>query len=625
MMSDPKALPVAGLPALLHGRAQRAPDAQALAALDREPMTYLALWRQVEYTCGVLRRYGIGADDTVAVVLPNGAEMAAAFLGVAASAICAPLNAAYSSDQFRFYLSDLQACALILPAGEAGPARDVAAELGIRLIELAAAEEPVAGVFRLGDFEGGADGAATWSDDPDTCALVLHTSGTTSRPKQVPLSQSNLLASAGAIAGTLELTADDRCLNVMPLFHIHGLVGVLLASVYAGASVACMPGYQESDFPDQLTLFDATWYSAVPTIHQSVLALAERDPSVTTAGRLRFLRSSSASLPPPVMERLEACFNVPVIEAYGMTEAAHQMASNPLPPGRRKPGSVGLPAGPDIAIMGEGGRLLAADEIGEIVIRGANVTAGYRNNDEANATAFTDGWFRTGDLGRMDRDGYLYVTGRSKEMINRGGESIAPREIDDALSEHPAVAQAVAFAVPHATLGEDIAVAVVLREGEEASEQDLRAFAFEKLAPSMVPTRVVLVDAIPKGSTGKLKRIGLHELLADALRQAHVEPRDAIEQCIVDRMGEVLGTPPPGVTDNFFALGGDSLNGTRLIAALCTDFQVDLPAVAVFHHPTAAELALEITHALAGDADTLERLLEEVEAMSEDDIRRQLD
>jgi acyl-CoA synthetase (AMP-forming)/AMP-acid ligase II len=295
----------------------------------------------------------------------------------------------------------------------------------------------------------------------------------------------------------------------MPLFHIHGLMAGVLASLAAGAQVSCTPGFNALRFYAWLEEVRPSWYTAVPTMHQAILARAERHREVVARSRLRFIRSSSAPLPPQVMAELEATFDVPVIEVYGMTEAAHQMTSNPLPPGTRKPGSVGIAAGPEVGIMDERGNLLDRGQIGEVVVRGPNVMPGYEANPEANAAAFTNGWFRTGDQGVLDGDGYLRITGRLKELINRGGEKISPVEIDEALMQHPAVQQVVSFAMPHATLGDEVAAAVVLRDGQVTSERELRRFAASCLPHFKVPRRIVIVSELPKGATGKLQRIGL--------------------------------------------------------------------------------------------------------------------
>ena len=302
----------------------------------------------------------------------------------------------------------------------------------------------------------------------------------------------------------------------MPLFHIHGLVGALLSSLHAGASVYCGGSFNALKFFGWLADSNATWYSAVPTMHQAILARADRNKDIVANQKLRFLRSSSASMPPVLMQTLEELYGCPVIEAYGMTEASHQMASNPLPPRARKPGTVGLAAGPEVGIMDTDGQLLPATREGEIVIRGMNVTRGYAKNPAANESAFTDGWFRTGDLGFLDPEGYLTISGRLKEIINRGGEKIAPREVDDVLMEHPAVAQVVTFALPHDKLGETVAAAVVLRETSTASESDLRDFVSDRLAAFKVPHRIVFVTEIPKGPTGKMQRIGMAQRLGIA-------------------------------------------------------------------------------------------------------------
>ena len=493
-------------------------DDVAIAAPEREPLTYGGLRAQVGRTGEALARAGVRAGDRVAIVLPNGPEMATAFLGVAAHATAAPLNPAYRADEFAFYLDDLRARALILEAGAGGAAVEAAQRVGVPIIGLTPAPGAGAGCFTLdapasagagAAKPGGADGG----DGGEDAALVLHTSGTTSRPKIVPLTGANLCASARNISGWLSLGPGDRCLNIMPLFHIHGLMAGVLASLDAGGTVICTPGFNALRIFAWLDGTAPTWVTAVPTMHQAILARAARNREVVARRRLRLLRSSSSTLPAPVMGELEATFDAPVIESYGMTEASHQMTSNPMPPGERRPGGVGLAAGPEVAIMDQAGRLLAPGARGEVVIRGANVTRGYENNPEANAAAFAHGWFRTGDQGAIDGAGHLTLTGRLKEIINRGGEKIAPREVDDVLMAHPAVAQAVAFAVPHPKLGEDVAALIVLRDGAEAGERELRAFAARSLADFKVPRTILFRDEIPKGATGKLQRIGLAEKL----------------------------------------------------------------------------------------------------------------
>jgi oxalate---CoA ligase len=486
-------------------------DAIAIAAHGAPPLTYGALRALVDGAVASLHRLGVGRGDRVGIVLPNGPEMATAFLAVAAGATSAPLNPAYRQDEFEFYLGDLGAKALIVEAGAASPAIQAAEKLGVALITLTPEPEAGAGAFRLSGASMGA-AARPGPAEPGDVALILHTSGTTSRPKIVPLAQANVWASANNIAASLELGERDRALNVMPLFHIHGLIAGLAAPLSRGGAVFCAPGFNVLKFFADMEEAKPTWYTAVPTMHQAILTRAARNKEVIARHPLRFIRSSSASLPPRVIGELEAVFQAPVIEAYGMTEAAHQMASNPLR-GVRKPGSVGLAAGPEIAVMDETGRLLGPGVAGEVVIRGDNVTAAYENNAKANAEAFVNGWFRTGDQGVIDEEGYLTLTGRLKEIIVRGGEKISPREVDEALMGHPAVLQAVAFAVPHEMLGEDVAAAVVLREGMAASEAELRAFLSDRLAAFKTPRKIIALVEIPKGATGKLQRIGLAQKL----------------------------------------------------------------------------------------------------------------
>ena len=486
------------------------PDDVALAAPGRAPLTYGRLGAHVDAVAGALGRRGVGPGEVVAIVLANGPEAASAFLAVAAGAAAAPLNPAYTEDEFAFYLADLAPKALLVEAGAASPARAVARDRQIPVLEVRPDEADPAGLFTLAAPAGGPAGRAA---GPGDAALVLHTSGTTSRPKMVPLSQANLAASAGHVRDSLRLRAADRCLGVMPLFHVHGLVAAVLASLAAGASVFCCPPFDAFKVFAWMAEARPTWYTAVPTMHQAMAARAARNRDLVAGLHLRFVRSSSASLPPPLMRRLEALFSAPVIEAYGMTEAAHQMASNPLPPKARKPGTVGLAAGPEVALMDGAGRLLAAGETGEVVVRGGGVFAGYAGDAKTTAAAFQNGWFRTGDEGVFDAEGYLTISGRLKEMINRGGEKVSPRQVDEAIMDHPAVAQVVAFALPHKTLGEEVAAAIVLRAGHQASARDIRDFAARRLAPFKVPRRVLFVDAIPTGPTGKLQRIGLARAL----------------------------------------------------------------------------------------------------------------
>ncbi|HSS60198.1 MAG TPA: acyl--CoA ligase [Candidatus Limnocylindrales bacterium] len=481
--------------------------AAAVAVPGGASLTYGQLRREVAVAADTLARLGIRRGDRVALVLPNGAEAVVMFLAAARAGTAAPLNPAYKEREFRFYLEDTEARAVVVPAGGAAAAR-AALPPGAILVE-AAIDTHGRIVLRTKAPIAAARSATAPRDDDE--ALVLHTSGTTSRPKLVPLRQRNLAFSAENIAGTYQLSPTDVAMCVMPLFHIHGLMASTMATFHSGGTlVPC--AFDAMTFWQTAAAHRATWYSAVPTMHQMLL-LRNRGERPPGAENLRFIRSSSSALSPETMRQLEASFGAPVLEAYGMTEASHQMASNPLPPGERRPGTVGLATGTRIGVMDEDGALQAEGTSGEVVIQGPSVIDAYARNAEANATSFTNGWFRTGDQGFLDEAGYLSLVGRLKEMINRGGEKIAPREIDDVLLQHPAVAEAVAFGTPHAAWGEEVAAAVVLKGA--ATEKELIAFARERLADHKVPRKLFLVERIPRTATGKIQR----RSVAEALRE----------------------------------------------------------------------------------------------------------
>ncbi len=477
------------------------------------PLSYRALRDLLKDVAQSLHARDIGPNDRVAIVLDNGPEMATAFLSISSAATAAPLNPGYRAEEFEFYLSDLRAKLLVVAKAKDCPAIPVAHKLNVPVARLHAFPERGAGTFEL-EFDGGPRQPARRPQaNPDDIALVLHTSGTTSRPKIVPLSHRNVCTSARNVSASLELTADDRGLVIMPLFHIHGLIAALLAPLSCGGEVCCSTGFNALKFFGWIGEVQPTWYTGVPTMHQAILLRAHANADVIKNHRLRFIRSSSSSMPVKVIGDLESLFGVPVIEAYGMTEAAHQMASNALPPLARKPGTVGPAAGPDLRVFDVRGDTVPPGVTGEIVIRGANVMKAYENNPQANSEAFYDDWFRTGDQGTMDADGYVTITGRLKEIINRGGEKISPREVDEILMEHPAVHQCVTFGMPHEMLGEEVAAAIVLKQGSEASDQELREFARTKLADFKVPRTIIILAEIPVGATGKLQRIGLAQKL----------------------------------------------------------------------------------------------------------------
>ena len=483
------------LQAALRGGDDSAP---ALVVPDGPRWTYAALRETVLDGASRLRQFGLGPKDRIASSYPNGAEAVIVFLAAALTGTAAPLNPAYTEDEVRFYLEDTGAAAVIVPPGGGEAARRARSEDTL-LLE---GRLDQSGRFRIeGSGRGGSGGG---EPGPDDVCLIMHTSGTTSRPKRVPLRHRNLLASVRNVVSAYSLQPDDVSLCVMPLFHVHGLVASLLSTLASGGTVLAPPGFNALPFWRFVEAEHVTWFSAVPTMHQ--LLLRRADPArVTSAARtLRFVRSCSSALSPAVEQELTTLYQAPVLQAYGMTEASHQMTSNPLPPAPRVPGTVGRGTGVQVAVVDESWKALAPGQQGEVVVRGPNVIDGYESNPAANAASFRNGWFRTGDAGVLDDQGYLTLVGRLKEMILRGGENIAPAEIDDVLLRHPAVAEAVAFGEPDELLGE-VPVAAVVLSGD-AKERDLVRHCREHLAGSKVPVRLYLTEQIPRTATGKVQR-----------------------------------------------------------------------------------------------------------------------
>jgi amino acid adenylation domain-containing protein len=584
---------------LLAHYARTAPGRNAILAPGATALTYGGLQGRANETLRALRGLGISRSDRVAVVLPNGSEAAVAITAVATAATCVPLNPALTADELQRYFSDLQLAALLTRADMGSPSRTIAQALGIAVIDLIPSPGEGIGAFKLLGSETRGAREAEPAAGSDNDAFVLLTSGTAARPKLVPLTHRNVCRSAHNAGAVLQLGPKDRLLSVLPLFHAHGLISGLLTAFAAGSSVVCIPAFEPDAFFDRIIEFQPTWYTAVPVIHRAVLAVAARRKENLRRSSLRVIRSASASLPPNVLRELEALFGVPVIETYGMTEAASQIAANSL--ALRKPGSVGRSAGAEIAITDRKGRRLAAGKRGEVVLRGPTITRGYDGDIAATKSAFCDGWFRTGDLGYLDPDGYLFIVGRIKDVINRGGQKIAPAEVEEALSSHRDVLEAVAFSIPHRRLGEDLAAAAVLRPDAKLTVSELQKFAGERLASFKIPRIIRIVREIPKSSGGKIRRSELAAALSERpsdvrprRRGKPVSPRSELEHRLAGAWAELLELDQIGIDQDVFALGADSLIATQMLSRLRMQFGIEATFNDIFDARTVAALAARI-------------------------------
>ncbi len=551
-----------------------------------------------------LREAGLPRGGHVPLVLPNGPQMLAAFFGSVEAGVAAPVSPVLRETEIEACLEQRKAAVVV--ALEGSTAALVARRQGLPVIEL---PSEVQTWSTTDGAESHADAAASQETGSDRSrnsgdgALLMHTSGTTSRPKQFVLTHRNITKAVELGARHLSLGPDDRYLNVMPLYHAHGLMRCLW-TIVTGGTIICPPKFDAALFFDWLEDFQPTWYSAVPAIHQAVLSEAPRHRDGLERRRLRFAITNSAPMPQRVAQTLEQELGAPVLELYGCSETC-SITIAPLSAQTPRPGSVGVPI-IDLAVMDESGGLLPAGSVGELVVRGETVTAGYLDNEEANRSGFTHGWFRSGDLGYVDRDGFVFVTGRIKEIINRGGEKVAPLEVDVALLSHPAVAQAATFGVPHATLGEEVAAAVVLVEGASADAEDIRSFVAERLSPQKTPRQIVITNDIPKNSVGKVVRRDLAGLFGLDFSAKVVDWRPEryaastlTERVLAEIWAEVLALDHVGVTDNLFQLGGNSLTAMQIAARVADALDIELSAGVFFEHPTIAELAKLIEHEMA--------------------------
>jgi acyl-CoA synthetase (AMP-forming)/AMP-acid ligase II len=570
-------------------QARRDPDAPAILAPGRPALRYGALLEVIDRAVRSLANAGLGRGSRIVVALPNGPETAVALLAVGSCATCAPLNPATDEEACRVLLKGLRADAVIVARGDRSAVRRVAQTLGLPVVEVIPSIREGAGAF-VPDIDRRAAPPPGGSPQAQDLALLMSTSGTTGKARIVPIAQGDLIESVRRQIRAIALTSADRCLCVAPLFTTSGIRRNLLNVMVVGGSVVCVEAFRARLFVDWIREFNPTYYSAGPAIHVAVLEEHERNGSIGPSS-LRLVWSGATALPVEVQRRLERLLGVPVIQSYAMSEAG-LVACNPLPPGIRRPGSVGRPVGLDVVIHGDAGNALPAFETGEVVIRGPCIRQ-YVDNPEANREAFRDGWFRTGDLGYFDAAGYLFLTGRVKELINRGGLKVSPYEVDAALMRHPDVAEAATFAVPHPTLGEDVNTAVVLRNATVTAQQ-LRDFALERLALYKVPSQVVMVAKLPKGPLGKIRRREIARLLGASLHQKFTPPRGESEERVAGVFAAILGVPRVGAFDNFFHLGGDSLRGAQVLAQLNAMLGSNLTTALLFRRPTVAEFAAEL-------------------------------
>lgn len=562
-------------------QARRGP-APAILAPGRDPLSYAALYHQIDRIGTNLASMGLGRHSRVALSLSDGPEGAVTMLATMIWATAAPLGAGLDVEAYADLLVRLRTDAVILHDGEGSPLARAASALRLPLLHVSSHPGDAGG-----DLVSAAARAPVLRTPPQAgdLAVLMQTSGTTARPKIVPVTHAQLMWTAHQ----QPIDERDRYLAIGPLYSSTGFMSGLLVPLTAGAATVIAGAYDGARFVDWLDQFKPTYFSANPTVLASMLdALTQRGPAAPRS--LRFVRSGSNALPAAIQQRLEAALGVPVIQGYGMTETGH-IAQNPLPPRERRAGSVGIAMGTEVMILRDDKEGSPGDGIGEIVVRGPSVVRGYEDDVEANQLAFREGWFRTGDLGWIDVDGYLFITGRVRELINRGGAKVSPSEVDLAFMQHPGVREAATFAVPHPSLGEDVVTAIVLHEPGSTSVQALRAYALQHLVPFKVPSSVVLVDEIPRNSMGKVSRGTLRDRLADDLRADYVAPRNDEEALVAGIFAELFDLTRIGALDHYFRLGGDSLKAAQVLARVVDRCGIEIDIRVLFESPTVAEFA----------------------------------
>ncbi|MGJ7505796.1 non-ribosomal peptide synthetase [Variovorax sp. GT1P44] len=601
---------------LAHHAAQK-PAAIALLDACARPVSYAQLFAMAQGARPWLASRSLGPAARIAVLMPPGVELAISCVVIACGAVCIPLHTGLAEVELLELLKGSRADAVMGLRDDPLPVR-LAQGLGMAALAFDMQQ------WLHGPSRASAEIDAPWPAPTDT-ALVLFTSGTTGTPKRVPLNQRQLVCSALHIAQHLDLKPDDRALCVMPVYHSHGLIGGLLSPLAAGSSVVCLPTFDAAEFPRWVQEYRPTWYTASPTIHHAAVEQLAHDRAAPLAHGLRLIRSASSMLTPELQRRMEEMWGVPVIQSYGMTETATQLASNPLPPGVQKAGSVGRPVGAELRVIDEEGHALPTGRTGAVVARGPAGFNGYEDAPEASAEAFQHGWFLTGDLGWFDDDGYLFLAGRSKEMINRGGEKISPFEVEQALMRLPGVAQAVAYPAAHPTLGEDVHAVVVRAPDSTADGQRLRSSLFGVIAEFKIPACIHVVDRIPQGAGGKVQRRNLaHQMAALLAAETVSVPLTPLQSQIAAMFSRILGQPAVTFDANFLAIGGDSLSAARLVLEVNETWGLDLPGSALLAYPTVTTFAAALQVAI-DEADALSASFDsELDALSDEEVARLL-
>ena len=579
-----------GIAALLRDQAASIGDRTAIESETGEAFTYGDLYAKASNIGASLAAADIPTTrkrPRIGIVLPNGADIAIALLGVTFAGEAAPFFTGSTPTELDQYFQRAGIDAVLVRMDENGPVIGIAKNRGLPIFRLSSGH-------RIAGLDGQSAGEP--AIEPDDIALVLMTSGSTGKSKIVPLSHENVCVSAADVCRSVDLSVDDRCLCMWEQYHIGGLVDLLLAPLLSGGSIVATKGFDAGKFFELLEAKKPTWYQAVPTTLNELVNHARRNGIECSDSSLRFVRSVAAALAPSLMAAVEELFDVPVIQTFGMTEAGPLVASTPLPPAIRKPASVGRSCGTDIRIVGPGGQTLDQGLDGEVAIRGPNVFKGYEDDEDANRTSFRDGWFHTGDTGHIDADGDLFLTGRIKQLINRGGEKINPQEVDDALLEHPQVGEAAVFTVPHKTLGEDIGAAVVLKE--PISADALRAFLADRISAFKIPGQIAFFDQLPRNPVGKIDRLALASIAAaERAKGGHVSPRNEIEAYLARLWSQELSQDVIGIHDDFSALGGDSLSSMRILMALEDAVEGSLPEEIITNFSTIATLAEALSKA----------------------------